>query len=342
VLSVDFNEFFGAHVLDNAGGPAGDGDPCGGDAFSSNPVDVSCSAIPVPAVTGVVPGSCSSTGCSISLAIGDVSALVADSMLDDCNVAEDKATNCPRNLYQGRVLLYKHGACTAGTGAGPDRRAWVYPASPATGTLAVAGNFTVYSVEDGNLNGVLDAGEDGTGGGVVNSALDPFVIPGTTTASTSVRVPAVAGASDCIYFALGIQVDAGGQSVNPPTNTIFGEKAISPVVSVDTVPVRAGTGTPVTDVVGSINASKSQGKGTVIWSTGIETMTAGFNVIGTKKNGGETKLNGSLIAAKEGTTGKGASYTATFDAAQLKGSTSVFVEIVKTDGSKERFGPASF
>jgi hypothetical protein len=80
----------------------------------------------------------------------------------------------------------------------------------------------------------------------------------------------------------------------------------------------------------------------VNWDTGVELTTAGFNLIGTKKGGNDVQLNSSLIAAKEGTTGKGASYSATFDANQMKGSTLVYVEIVKTDGTKQRFGPASF
>ena len=339
-LSVDFNEFFGGHVLDQAGAAAGDGDPCNGDAFQAIQRNVDCLPVPAPTINST--GACDATGCTITIGAGDVGPVVSQSILDDCLVAEDKATNCPRNLYQGRVLMFKHGACTASTAAAFDRRAWVYPASPTSGTLTVASNFFPYSVEDANLNGVLDAGEDGTNGGAVNGTLDPFVIAGTTATTTPVKVPAVPGASDCIFFGLGILLDPGGGSVNPPTNTIFGEKVVSPAVSLNVNPVRAGSGTPVTDVVTNINVSKSQGKGTVSWSTGIETTTAGFNVIGAKKGGNELKLNASLISAKEGTTGKGASYTMTFDGAQLKGSTSIYLEIVKTDGSKERFGPASF
>ena len=310
-----------------------------------------CLPIPVPQITGVVPGSCSTAGCTLTVNVADVSNLVNLSMLDDCNVAEDKATNCPRNLYQGRVLVFKHGTCSPSTAATFDRRAWLYPASPPSGTLTVSGNFSIYSVEDANLNGALDAGEDGTNGGVANGRLDPYIAGATVPNPTGgtgpltaiqVRVPAVSGASDCIFLGLGIMIDAGGGFVNPPTNTIVGEATVSPLVSIDPNPVRAGTGTPVSDVVTTITAIKSQGKGTVGWSTGIELTTSGFNVIGTKKGGQEIKLNPSLIAAKEGTTGKGAEYTVTFDGGQLKGSTSVFVEIVKTDGSKERFGPASF
>ena len=172
--------------------------------------------------------------------------------------------------------------------------------------------------------------------------MDPFIVAGVNAAVTTVKVPAVVGASDCIYFGIAIGLDNNHKFIDPPANTIPGQMVLSPLVSVNPNPVRSGSGTPVADLVTTISASKSQGKGTVNWDTGIEMTTAGFNVIGAKKGGNEVKLNGSLIAAKEGTTGKGASYTVTFDAGQLKGSTLVYVEIVKTDGSKERFGPASF
>jgi hypothetical protein len=337
VLSVDFNEFFGYWLLDQAGADPGDGDPCFGDAFQANANPVSCLPIPPPVITGVT--NVSSAGANVLMNIGDVTTLVNQAMLDDCNVAEDKATNCPRGLYQGRSLVFKHGACTKSAGDATDRRGWIYPAPPAAGTLIAASNFIQYSAEDANLNGILDAGEDTNANGV----LDPLLFPSMSAVpNTSIRVNAVAGATDCIFFGLGILIDAGGGCLNPPTCSILGQKVISPAVSLDPIPVRAGSGTPVSDVVGQINTSKSQGKATVSWSTGVEMATAGFNVIGTKKNGAETKLNGSLIAAKEGTTGKGASYDVSFDASQLKGSSSVYVEIVKTDGSKERFGPASF
>ena len=330
VLSVDFNEFFGSYVLDQAGAAAGDGDPCSGDAFQFRDTDVSCMPIPAPVVAGAVPGTCSVTGCNVNVTIPDVTSLVANALVDDCNVAEDKATNCPRNLYQGRALLFRHGACTRSTGQALDQKTWVYPAPPASGTLATNGQFFRYAPQDANLNGIQDGAE---------VTFAPVVFTGTTVQTANIRVPAVAGANDCIFFALGILLDAGGGNLG----TSVGESAISPLVSIDVNPVRAGDGTPVTDVVGTINANKSQGKGTVSWSTGIETITSGFNVIGTKKGGGnETKLNASIIPAKEGTTGKGADYTVTFDASQLKGSSSIYIEIVRTDGSKERFGPASF
>lgn len=336
-VSVDFNQFFQQHVLDHAGAPAVDGDNCAGDAFSGFPGPVNCMPIPIPQITSSSPAP---GGATINLGIGDTSAIP---ILDDCEIAESRAVNCPRNLYAGRVLMFKHGTCTSAGAAGLDRRAYVMPASePPAGTAVVDANWMQFSVEDANLNGALDGGEDGTNGGQVNGRLDPFIIAGTAPASTAVTVPAVSGATDCIFLGLAIGLDNNQKFVNPPTNTIVGEMVVSPAVSVNPNPIRAGSATPVSDLVIELRASKTGGKGQVDWTTGIELETSGFNVIGTRKNGGEVKLNGALIAAKEGTTGKGASYTATFDAGQLKGSSAVYIEVVKNNGSKERFGPASF
>jgi len=366
-VSVDFNEAFQAWTLDNAGAPPGGApDPCSADAVSFGPEPIPCSAIPPPVVTQVL--STTPTSATLNVRFDPVAALVTNSIKDDCNVAETAATNCQggrggsRNLYQGRVLVFKRGACTASTGASFDRRSYVMPGPPFTVGQIISPNFTVFSSADANLNGIRDAGEagkcvNGTNPGTIcNLATDctgaggvcqlaPFLVNGTSTGleNLPVTIPLVSGASDCLFLGVGILLDTGAGNINPgPTPTLFGEQVIAPAVSVNNSPIRSGSGTPVADLVTTISASKSQGKGTVNWDTGIEMTTAGFNVIGTKKNSGETKLNGSLIAAKEGTSGKGASYTVTFDAGQLKGSSSVFVEIVKTDGSKERFGPASF
>jgi hypothetical protein len=352
--SVDFNETFQGWLVDNAGAPNVDNNPCQGNATSLGP-DIPCSPIPVPRIAST--GACTTAGCTINVAVDDISQLVAQSIKDDCVIAETNATNCPRGFYQGRVLVFKHGACSTSAAAGFDRRSFVMPGPLASGTAVVTPNFFNYSREDANLSGTLDAGEDGTNGGASNGRLDPFVIPGTACAGPAaagqpscgnpaiqVPVPAVVGANDCIFIGMGILFDAGGLSVNPPTNTIFGETVISPGISLNTNPIRAGSATPVPDQVTDIVASKTGGKGKVDWTTGIETTTSGFNVIGTKKggSGNEVKINSALVTAKEGTTGKGASYTLTFDASQLKGSSAVYIEVVKTNGSKERFGPASF
>jgi len=378
-ISVDFNETFQAWLVDNAGAPVADGNPCGNDAVSIGP-DIPCSPIPVPQITGVQ--SCSPTGCTLNVLAPDVATLKNQSILDDCAVAETFATNCggngqckgagspaacctgvgtgtcvgsktpgARNLYQGRVLAFKHGACNVSAAAAFDRRTYVMPGPIASGTQVVSPNFIPFSREDANLNGVLDAGEDGTNGGATNGRLDPFILKlaadpdptgGTNAITVQVPIPVVTGANDCIFLGMGILLDSGGRAADP-ANTIFGESVITPAISLNTNPIRAGSATPVSDQVIDIIASKTGGKGKVDWTTGIELTTAGFNVIGTKKGGGgEIRLNSALISPKEGTTGKGATYSLTFDGGQLKGSSTIYIEVVKTNGSKERFGPASF
>jgi hypothetical protein len=333
VLSVDFNEGFLTHILDNAGAPAVDGDPCGADAFSFLTSPVNCTPIPVPIITGA---SASINGTTVYVQVGPTSDIP---ILDDCLIAEDRATNCPRSLYLGRVLMYRHGACTPMAAAGFDPRTWIYPELPASGTLAVTPNWGVFSIEDANLNGLLDAGEDGTNGGIVNGILDPFLIPGMDSASTSIFLPRVPGATDCIFLALAIALDSNHLPIDPPTNSLLGEMVISPEVSFNPTPLQPNA-TPVADRITTVYASKSQGVVTIDWETESELATAGFNLIGTRNNGTERKLNNSLIVAKGGSTGSGAGYSASFEGSRLKGSNAVYVELVKTDGSKQRFGPA--
>ena len=335
-VSVDFNQFFQQHVLDHAGAPAVDGDNCNADAFSGFPGPVNCTTIPVPQILS---SSHITSGVNVMLRFGSTAAIP---ILDDCNIAESRAVNCPRNLVAGRVLVFRHGSCSSGA-APTERRTFSMPALlPASGTMNVFPNWTTFSREDLNLNGILDAGEDGANGGAVDGRLDPTIVAGTAQQDLPIFVPAVAGATDCIYLGMAVGLDNNRKFVNPPTNTIVGEMVLSPVVSMNPTPVQAGAATPVSDQVIDLRAGRTGGKASVDWSTGAELTTSGFNVIGTKKGGGgEVKLNDSLIAAKEGTTGRGATYTLVLDMRQLKGSTSVYVEIVKNDGSRERFGPAS-
>jgi len=333
-VSVDFNELLFGYLTDAAGAPSVDGDPCGtGDPLSGNPNNLECTAIPVPVITA---GGAAAGGTSLTLAIGSTAGIP---MLDDCLVAETRALNCPRNFYAGRVLMYKRGSCADGV-AGFDRRVYVYPPNPASGTLQVMPNWTPFSVEDANLNGILDTGEDGTHGGTVNGVLDPFVVPGTDATSATIFIPAVAGATDCLYLAMGIGLDDNRLSINPPGNTIFGEMVISPMVSVNHSPVIINP-TIAGDALASLSATKAQGKLTVAWTMQAEFTTAGFNVIALKK-GAETRLNASLIPAQQGSTGVGASYTASFDSGQLKGATQVLLELVKLDATTQRFGPVFF
>jgi hypothetical protein len=330
-VSVDFNELLDAYVLDNAGAQPVDGDPCGGDAVSSISGPVNCIPIPVPAIVASTGGEAP----TLTLGIGEVSGIP---LLDDCLIAETRATNCPRNLYAARVLMYQRASCATGTGAGLDLRAFLYLPPPPAGTLAVLANWRVFSVEDQNLNQALDAGEDGSNGGEVDGLLDPLLIGGTAATEVTVSLPTMPGATDCLYFALAIGLDNNRLFVDQPTNTIVGEMVFSPMVSVNPTPIALNV-PPPSDTVLSITARKSGGTVTVAWTSGNELATAGFNVIGVGKNGSERRLNASLIPAKEGTTGLGADYGVTFETARLKGSSAVIVELVKFDGSTQRFGP---
>jgi hypothetical protein len=335
VVSVDFNEFFQAYILDNAGAPAVDGDPCGSDAFSFNPSPVTCAPIPPPAIVATAPVD---FGIDVTLGIGDVSGIP---MLDDCAIAETRATNCPRNLYAGRVLVYKRGTCAAGEVATFDRRTYLYPpAYPFVPTMVDA-NWRMFSPEDQDYDEVLDPGEDGSNGGTVNGQLDRVILPGTSPLNTVVRVSRIDDGFECLYFGLAIGLDANALSINPPTNTIFGEMVLSPVVSVNPNAISLAPAPPESDLITSLSATRSGGRVTVQWSTTNERMTQGFDVIGSKKSGKEFRLNSSLIPAQEGTTGQGANYTMTFDADLLKGGSQISVDLVLLDSSRKRFGPVA-
>jgi len=329
VLSVDLNEPFQFWVLDQAGAASVDGDPCVGDASSFIVGDVECGVIPYPAIalSAGAPG-----GSTLTFHVDPL----ADTfpILTDCEVAHDKATNClgpaddKRNLLVGRQLLFRRDSCTA---TPADRRSYNIPPSPTSGTLNATRVWTPYAPQDLNLNGVQDGAE---------VAFVPVTFAGrdelsdTLPDSKDVFVPFQSGASDCVYFAIALQLDV---NVIAP-----GERVLSPLVSINPIPVSADQATPVSDRVVNLVASKSAGKASVSWDTTAEFATSGFNLIGTKKNGGSVQLNSTLIAAKKGTTGEGASYTVSLSSGSLKGSTAVYVEVVKTNGAKERFGPASF
>jgi len=335
-VSVDFNEFFQAHILDNAGAPAVDGDACGGDAFSFVEAPVNCAPIPAPTLIG---SSGDDLGVNVTLGFGDASGIT---ILDDCAIAETRSTNCPRNLLAGRVLVYKRGTCAEGEVSTFDRRVYVYPPSPPSGFTTVDANWRMFSPEDQNYNEVLDPGEDGSNGGLVNGQLDRIVAAGTSPSTLGVRASKVADGLNCLYFGVVIGLDANHLSIDPPANTLFGEMVLSPMVSVNPVPVGISGGTLPPDLITNLTATKISGGVKVDWVTGSEHMTAGFDVIGAKKGGRELHLNATPIPRLEGTTGRGASYSVTFDSGQLKGSNLIYVELIGTDGSRKRFGPASF
>lgn len=333
VVSVDFNGLLQLYALDNAGAPAADGDPCGADALSFNPNPVNCAPIPIPTLVELTGDDLS---LDVTLDIGDVSGIP---VLDDCPIAETRSTNCPRNLYAGRILVYKRGTCVEGEVSTFDRRVYLYPASPSYGYATADANWRLFSPEDQNYNEALDPDEDGSNGGTVNGQLDPVLVDGTSPTTVSFRMSKVQDGMECLYFGMAIGLDANRLAINPPESTLYGEMVLSPMVSVNPAPIVIG-GTLAPDVIMDLTALKIPGGATVEWVTGSERMTAGFNVFGVKRAGRELRLNPTLILAKEGTSGRGAGYFASFSAGQLKGCASIYVELVGTDGSRKRFGPA--
>jgi len=326
VISVDGNEVFQAWVADQAGVDCSTNvtpGPCGldgcEDATNNSDLDIVCGSLPTPGIVG--PTTCDAGGCNLTVSVAAHNVPV----LDDCAVAASKAINCPRNLYVGRALMVKRASCTAPPA---DNRTFIMTSDLAGATFpgTVVANFVPYSPQDTNLNGVIDGTE-------VGPAV-PVVLTGNSLATTPVRITKIVGATDCAYLAVALKVD--GTLVAP------GESVYTPVASVNGIPISLDQATPVSDRVYNMLATKSSGKASVAWDTTAEFSTAGFNLIGEKKNGGTVQLNSSLIQAKKGTTGEGASYDVSLGGGDLKGATAVYVELVKTNGAKERFGPVRF
>jgi hypothetical protein len=324
VFSVDMDPIFTQFNLDDVGAP-GTAGGCGlganADACQGSCADgaaaIPCFPIPIPGWASKP--TCAGGTCNVQMNIGDVSGITA-SLGDDCNVAESRAVNCPRNLYHTRRLVGRRAACNT---TSFDLRTYPEFTEPPAALTNVAPNWFQLSPQDLNLNGIQDGGE---------TTFTFIDTPGTAATPKAFTLPVVAGASDCLFIGMAIVLDGA------PLPTY--EPVLSNVVSVNPNPYQAGTGTPVTDRVYDIRADKAQGQVTISWSTTGEFATDGFNLYGGKK-AGEIKLNSSKINAKEGTTGNGASYQISVGSGTLKGSTNVFVEVVKTDGTSERFGPAS-
>ena len=220
IVSVDGNEIFSAWILDNAGAPSIDGDPCGADAYSfKSPPDIACGAIPRPNFDSV---SCNTQGCTVGLSVAPSAAPI----LDDCEVAHSRALNCTgpegdrRNLLAGRQLFWKKAPCLEPPA---DTRSYVMSTTPFPGTATA--NFTPYSVEDGDLDGTLDAGEDGASGGTVDGRLDPFILPGNALETRTVFVPSVTSPGECVYLAIGLALD-----INPIAPA---ESVITPLLSLN-------------------------------------------------------------------------------------------------------------
>ena len=322
VLSVDGNERNQFWILDQAGAPSIDGKPCGKDAFSFAPGPVSCGPVPVPGVAS--PPRCDATGCTLNVAVEGASV----PFLDDCAVANSRKLNCPRNLLAGRGLFVKRAPCDA-TSPGKvesfDTRSFIMD----SGMGLIARNFVPYAPQDGNLNGIRDGGE---------APHVRLVIEGNGERTIPVRIPRIAGATDCAYLGVGLILDPA-----PDRSACGGacEQVVTPLLSVNAIPFSLGTALPVPDRVVNLVARKSGGKVEISWDTTSEVSLSGFNVLGSGKKGAAIRLNPGLIAARKPPAGEGAHYSVAFEAGDLKGMTTIHLEVVRKGRASERFGPAS-
>ena len=369
VLSVDFGEPYGSPEFAQCGALSIDGDPCGADADAVAAGDTTCQTIPRPVFASL--GTAGTDGTTFTLTTPLPTNVVP--IVDDCNVAMSRdvtttsmvnyGANCPRDLDGGFQLMYRRDSCSV-----KPLDTHVYGPlpglCPGTSCLCVAsgnpfacctglntgciGNRTATTLwkpfypEDLNYDGVLAvSGEDGTHGNPANGLLDPVIFSRTTANNVSVWVQKIPLAADCIYLGLALRADPHPVSLIG-TTTVAHEVVYSPFLSMNTNPINAAGATAAADRVMNIAAGKSAGKANVSWDTSLELSVAGFNLIGVKKGGASVQMNASLIPAKNGTTGESASYSVSLKSGDLKGSTAVYVELVKTNGAKERFGPASF
>ena len=329
VISVDGSEPNQFWVLDQAGAASIDGYACGEDMNAYNYEPFVPGPIPVPQVVSNL--GCTEAGCTLNVTVGPH----AVPILTDCEVAASKLINCvgpaddPRNMYGGRQLFVKRAACDATSAANIasfDARTFVFDEIAET----VALGFVPYAPQDLNLNGLVDAGE---------AAHVPVILAGNDAVTVPVLIPKIAGATDCAYLGVGLRLD------NSPFPDKCGgacQSVLTPVVSVNPIPVALDSATPSADRVVNLTASRTAAEANVAWDTTAELSTAGFNLIGVKKNGDRVAISASMIVALEGTTGLGAQYSIDLSPKDLKGSTAVYVELVKTSGATELFGPVSF
>ncbi len=95
----------------------------------------------------------------------------------------------------------------------------------------------------------------------------------------------------------------------------------------------------IVDFTFSFSSPLGKGSGTLSWTTNQEIDLQGFNIIVLDNSGNPTQLNAVLIPCEECVTGIGDTYT--YFLPKHKSGRNVFLEVVHTDGSRERFGPAS-
>jgi len=94
----------------------------------------------------------------------------------------------------------------------------------------------------------------------------------------------------------------------------------------------------VTDVRIDYSHTLGRGAGLLAWITTHEFDLAGFNLIIIDRDGNRIPQNGVLIPCGECITGVGTTYS--FPVPKHKSGRDLFVEMVRSDGTVQRFGPA--
>jgi len=87
-----------------------------------------------------------------------------------------------------------------------------------------------------------------------------------------------------------------------------------------------------------VHFPKDKGSGVLTWRTTHEIDVLGFNVVAVDANGLRVPQNATLLGCRECVTGVGADYT--FLVPRHRGGIGFFIEIVRTGGTRETYGPA--
>jgi hypothetical protein len=93
-----------------------------------------------------------------------------------------------------------------------------------------------------------------------------------------------------------------------------------------------------TEITISFSSASGRRSGTVSWRTNLETDLVGFNILQVDPEGARTRLNAAPVSCEECVTGLGHGY-ATIIPRHGSGRT-IFVEMLRQDGSSVLFGPA--
>ena len=97
-------------------------------------------------------------------------------------------------------------------------------------------------------------------------------------------------------------------------------------------------GCDVEGILVEFSGAHGMGAGTIRWYTTRESNMQGFNVVEIDERGEPIQVNPQLIACNFCTTGVGSGYSAELE--RHRSGRNLFVEVLRTDGTSELFGPA--